>query len=97
MAPNVSKLNCSDVLNFTYESEEAKANLSNDISKLKCTFDVLAYILIYNPNDPVVKYPNVLYMTNATESVQDSFKKGLVNFTISKDIVTLDCNGAGNL
>lgn len=90
-------MNCSDVLNFTYANDSVKANLSEEIASLECTFDMLAYILIYDPNDPLVKYPNVLYVSNASETIKESFREGLFNMTLNKDIVTLECNGADNL
>lgn len=73
MAPAASDLVCTDVLTFNYHNATLQDTLSSDVAALTCTFYMLAYTLIYDPNDTLVKYPSALNVSSASQEFLDAF------------------------
>ena len=86
---------CSDIFNFTYDSNSE--NISSDLDAMICSFATLIYPLIYDPLDPFVHWAYVLEMSQVSDEVMQAFSNNKLNFTINPKFVTFDCNGSVNL
>jgi hypothetical protein len=88
-APNQIAMDCSKVVDFEF----AEAGLETDLSSLICAFDYLMYPLVFDPNDPHVHWPYILTISQASPKVMQAFFMNNLNFTLHKDVVSLDCTG----
>lgn len=89
--PNRENIPCADVLTYNYASADIETAIASDVEALTCTFDLKYWALALYLESDLVFYEQVLIVSGASDAVVEAFVAGDLTFTITKDIVDLEC------